>query len=101
MEATDIDRRTMLRGFLTGAIVAAAGATTVGVTLMPEAAEAMPLANLRPLTPDDLVQKAQVIVVRPRRYRYGWSQPRWYRRRRRRWVCWWRRGRRVCGWQYW
>jgi hypothetical protein len=37
---------------------------------------------------DELVQRAQVVVVGPRR-----------RRRHRRWVCWWHRGRRVCGWR--
>jgi hypothetical protein len=36
---------------------------------------------------DDLVVKAQVVVVHPRR-------------RRRRWVCWWHRGRRRCGWRW-
>jgi hypothetical protein len=28
----------------------------------------------------------------------GWGPP--PRRRRRRWVCWWHRGRRVCGWRW-
>lgn len=32
--------------------------------------------------------EAQVVVVAPRH------------RRRRRWVCWWSRGRRVCGWRW-
>jgi hypothetical protein len=34
----------------------------------------------------------------PYRRRY---YPYYYRRRARRWVCWWSRGRRVCGWRYW
>jgi hypothetical protein len=25
--------------------------------------------------------------------------PHRHRRRRRRWVCWWHRGRRICGWR--
>jgi hypothetical protein len=40
---------------------------------------------------DDLVEKAQVVVVHPSRRRG---------RRRRRWVCWWHRGRRRCGWRW-
>jgi hypothetical protein len=39
---------------------------------------------------DDLV-KAQVVVVHPGRRRG---------RRGRRWVCWWHRGRRRCGWRW-
>ncbi len=58
----------------------------VGAALLPRLAEAAPL----PVAPagngldDALVQKAQAVVVVPRR------------RRR---VCWWRRGRRVCAWR--
>jgi hypothetical protein len=40
----------------------------------------------------ELFEKAQVVVAHPSRRR-GWG------RRRRRWVCWWRRGRRICGWR--
>jgi hypothetical protein len=80
---TEIDRRSILRGILSGAAVAA-----VGFTLMPDEAEAVPLAmdKTGPAEVDDLVEKAQVVVVRPRR-------------RRRRQVCYWRRGRRVCVWR--
>ena len=28
------------------------------------------------------------------------TQVQWRRRPRRRWVCWWRRGRRICGWRW-
>jgi hypothetical protein len=84
----DMDRRTIVRGILGGAAVAA-----LGLTLMPKAVEALPLAmNKNAFAPaiglgrtDSLIEKAQVVVRRPRR---------------RRWVCWWRRGRRVCGWRW-
>jgi hypothetical protein len=87
-----IDRRRLLRDILPGAVAVAAVAT-VGLTLIPQAAEALPLANDKApaLRDRDIAEKAQVVVVGPRRR--GW--------RRRRWVCWWRRGRRVCGWRYW
>ncbi len=93
---TAIDRRTVLRQFLAGTVVVAAGVTTAGVTFAPEPAEALPLSGANILKPDNLVQEAQFVVVGPRRRYYR----RWNRRRRR-WVCWWRRGRRVCGWRYW
>ncbi|OAE97687.1 hypothetical protein AYJ54_34720 [Bradyrhizobium centrolobii] len=32
--------------------------------------------------------------------RPGWGPPPPPRRRRRRWVCWWHRGRRQCGWRW-
>jgi hypothetical protein len=41
-----------------------------------------------------MVQKAQVVVVAP-----GRGRRRWHRNRRQRWVCWWHRGRRICGWR--
>ena len=81
----EMDRRTVVRGILSGAAVVA-----LGLTVMPKAVEAVPLAmNKNALGPpsggktDSLIEKAQVVV-----------------RRRRRWVCWWRRGRRVCGWRW-
>ena len=74
-----IDRRKLL-----GAIVCAAAA---GIALAPAALEAMPIdSSVRDGLPD-AVEKAQVVVVNPRR-------------RRRRRVCWWHRGRRVCGWRW-
>lgn len=62
--------------------VAAAAVGAIGVRFI-EAAEAMPVApDLgRAGTPPDLVTQVQ-----------------W--RRRRRWVCWWHRGRRRCGWRW-
>jgi hypothetical protein len=85
---TDTDRRSVLRGILSGAVVLASGAAAVsiGSTILPDEAEAVPLAvdKAGAAEIDDLVEKAQVVVVGPRR------------RRRRRRVCTWRRGRRVC-----
>lgn len=80
-----MNRRTMLTDILPGAAVAIAGVTTVGWVLAPKAADAVPLgiAKTDGAKADELVQRAQVVVVHPRR------------RRR----CWWHRGRRVCGWR--
>lgn len=75
--------KTMNRRRLLGAIVCGAAA---GIILAPSALEAMPIdANVRDGLPDP-VEKAQVVVVNPRR-------------RRRVWRCWWHRGRRICGWR--
>jgi hypothetical protein len=86
-----IDRRTLLRNILPGAVVTAVGVTaiaTVGLSLVPpNAAQALPVDKLNALKTTDLVEKAQVVVVGPRR-------------RRRRWTCWWYRGRRRCGWRW-
>lgn len=62
--------------------VAAVAVGAIGVRFI-EAAEAMPVApDLGQAgTPPDLVTQVQ-----------------W--RRRRRWVCWWHRGRRRCGWRW-
>jgi hypothetical protein len=82
---TTIDRRKMLA--FAGHTAAAAAA----LAMLPTMAGATPLgaATAGTATPDNLpeglVEKAQVVVVRPRR--------------RRRWVCSWRRGRRVCAWR--
>ena len=75
-----LDRRGLIRG-LAFATVAAAG----GVGLVANAASAMPLDPRASVLSDMQAQKARVVVVAPRR--------------RRRWVCWWHRGRRVCGWR--
>jgi hypothetical protein len=80
-----LDRRGMLGFVLGGAAIA-----TAGLALVPLAAQAMPLALGADRAADlaakseGLVDKARVVVVAPRR------------RRR---VCWWRRGRRVCAWR--
>lgn len=78
-----LDRRKLIGALLCGAAGAA------GLALIPGAAEAMPFNSRVALNPDDLIEKAQVVVVGPHR-----------RPRRRRWVCWWHRGRRVCGWRW-
>ena len=95
-----IDRRTLLRNILPGAVVTIAGVATIGVAIAPTAVEAMPLAAGKTIPliadDDDLLHEAQVVVVGPRRG--PWRRP--WRRRGRRWVCWWSRGRRVCGWRW-
>jgi hypothetical protein len=82
---TAIDRRSMLSFALrTGAVAA------LSLTAMPIAASATPLATGTAGTanpesaPESLVEEAQVVVVGPRR------------RRR---VCRWVNGRRVCVWR--
>jgi hypothetical protein len=93
---TAIDRRIVLRGVLSGGAV-----VIVGMAITPKVGKAIPFAAAKanPLTEnkigpaepeelEDLIEKAQVVVVGPRR-------------RRRRWVCWRNRwGRRVCGWRW-
>jgi hypothetical protein len=76
---TAIDRRSLL---------GAAAVATIGLALMPNAAESAPLTIGRSLgrNAEDLIEKTQ---VPPPGRRWG----------RRRWVCWWHRGRRVCGWR--
>ena len=78
-----IGRRSLLTGILFGALVA-----IVGFTVMPNAAESTPLAISKAgvVKTEGLVEKAVVVVVHPRH-------------RGRHWRCWWRRGRRVCGWR--
>jgi hypothetical protein len=85
-----MSRRAMLMNILPGAVVAIAGVGTIGWAVAPEVADAIPLgiAKGSHVKVDDLVEEAQVVVVGPNR-----------RRRHRRWVCWWHRGRRVCGWR--
>jgi len=97
-----IDRRYLLKQILPGAI-AAAGVASVGLSLIPRAAEAIPLASDKTnhLETREPAEKAQYWGPRrrwgPRRY---WGPPprrRWWGRPRR--VCWWRYGRRVCVWR--
>ena len=78
-----MDRRKFLAAVICG--------TGAGLALAPVAAHALPLGagetgKLADRLADD-VQRAQVMVVHRRP-------------RRRRWVCWWHRGRRVCGWRW-
>jgi hypothetical protein len=90
----NMNRREMFTGVLAGAGVAVFGGTLIGWAVAPKGAEAAPIGIPRPAGVElhTLVEKAQVVVVNPGRRR-GWG------RRRRQWVCWWRRGRRVCGWR--
>lgn len=77
-----LDRRAAL-GLLFGGAAAVAGAA-----MLPADAEALPLPPAPETGAEGLVDKAQVIIIGPRR------------RRRRRWVCYYNRwGRRVCGWR--
>ena len=76
---TAIYRREMLRFMMGGAVAA-----TAGFALMSGPAESAPLtmSRSRPAAPENPVEEAVVVV-----------------RRHRRRVCWWHRGRRVCGWR--
>ncbi|MCK1392479.1 twin-arginine translocation signal domain-containing protein [Bradyrhizobium sp. 1] len=73
--------------------VAAAAVSAIAVHFV-EGAEAMPVAS-NPGPADkrpDFVTEAQ--------WGPGWGPGPRRGRRRRRWVCWWHRGRRVCGWRW-
>lgn len=76
-----LDRRTLFRNLLV--TVAATAASSV---LGAGATEALPLDPHVAPPSDETIHKARVVVVAPRR--------------RRRWACWWHRGRRVCGWRW-
>ena len=76
-----IDRRSALKIVLVGAAV-----STMGAAVASSAAEAPPLEHSP--TPESDALEAQ------------WRGPPPRGRRRRRWVCWWRRGRRVCEWRW-
>ncbi len=85
-------RRAFL-GLAQGA-VAAAAVGTIGIRFM-ASAEAMPIARDlgQAATSSNLVTQAQWGPP----HGPGWRRP---RPRRRRWVCWWHRGRRHCGWRW-
>lgn len=86
-----IDRRDALRTILGGA-----AAIGLAVTLLPEAAQAAPISLQKDFggETNPFLQQIQM-----RRRRVCW----WHRGRRvcawRHWRCWWHRGRRVCGWR--
>jgi hypothetical protein len=95
-----MSRRTLIMNFLPGAVVAVAGAGTIALAIAPEAANAVSLGASKAgqMKVDHLVEEAQVVVVgSPHRRRH--RHHRRHRRHHRRWVCWWHRGRRVCGWR--
>ena len=85
-----LDRRTLIKNVLPGAFVTVAGASACSYLLKPTLAEALsiPQKKIDGATGFDFVQKTQVVVTR----RVG------PRRRR---VCWWHRGRRICRWRTW
>ena len=66
-----------------------------GLALTSAPIEAMPFDARVAGSLDEMIEKAQVVVVNSRR-----PPPRHHRHRHnRRWRCWWHRGRRVCGWR--
>ena len=75
-----IDRRRVLRDVLCGG-----GLAAVALALTASELESAPLAFEK-----DLADKAANLA----------EDVGWRRGRRRRWVCWWSRGRRVCGWRW-
>jgi hypothetical protein len=99
LEMELMDRRGFLRSVVGGAVVVTI-ATSAGVTLLSNVAEAAPVPadkNLPKAMEDfaeteDLPKTVQYYRYGPYRRRHR----RYWRRRRR--HCWWRRGRRVCAW---
>lgn len=95
---TDPTRRAFLG--LAQKAVAAAAVGVIAVNFI-EKAEAMPAvpAPGGTGTPPDLT--TQVQWGPPHHHRPPHHRPPHHRppRRRRRWVCWWQRGRRICGWR--
>ena len=99
----EINRRDTL-GLLAGGVILAGA----GVSLWPQNAEALPeaLPNDRPASGNResaarALAQAGSPSSPPRRppHRPPHRPPSWHRRRRR-WVCWWHRGRRHCGWRW-
>jgi len=81
----DVDRRKMLREILWGATIIA-----VGATALPTVVESAPL-DAEALDIDRAIAEATPD---------GFDALDQWGRRRRRWVCWWHRGRRTCGWRW-
>ncbi len=90
-------RRAFLNVVRNAAAAATVGAIGVGII---EAVEAMPIvpdSGQSAKLPAPLTQAQWGPPPRPGRPpRPGWRPP----PRRRRWVCWWHRGRRRCGWRW-
>lgn len=86
-----IDRRDALK-----TILGSAAAIGLAATLLPGSSQAAPIALQKGL---DIGAHPILQQVQSRRRRVCW----WHRGRRvcawRRWTCWWHRGRRVCGWR--
>ena len=91
---TDIDRRGALRSIVGGVVAAGLGAGVLA-----ERAAALPLALQKDLgaTPDDLKPELHTGASRPPRRPLP---PPHRPTHRRRWDCWWHRGRRHCGWRW-
>ncbi|NJL08961.1 MAG: hypothetical protein HC900_12515 [Methylacidiphilales bacterium] len=92
------------RAFVFGAVTLGAAAVTFG-TGSAEAAPASPVPPGTPegasafdalFRPDRDTVKAETVQWRTRCYRDRWGRRVCVRQR---WVCWWHRGRRVCGWR--
>jgi hypothetical protein len=100
---TAIHRRQMLRVMLGSAVVA-----TAGLAMLLIAAESAPITMSKslPAPTENLVEEA--VWVRRRHWvgrrhwvhRRHWVGHRHWGVRRRRWACWWLRGRRICGWRW-
>jgi len=63
-----IDRRTTLKGILLGTLFTAAAVASAGYIARPTESAAFPLAPLKANRPD-LIERAQVVIVNPRRRR--------------------------------
>lgn len=89
-----MDRRSLLQGLLFSAV-----ATGIGTSVFLTTAKAAPIPLEKDLADrlEPITENAQV-VVDGRPARRVLHQPHRSSRRRRR-VCWWRDGRRVCAWR--
>jgi len=87
------DRRAFLR--LTGNTLAVAAIGAVGIRYV-GTVHAMPIAR----APE--ISEGQPDLITPAQWGPPPHGPGWRRRSRRgrRWVCWWHRGRRRCGWRW-
>ncbi|MGY4503721.1 hypothetical protein ACVWYH_007678 [Bradyrhizobium sp. GM24.11] len=102
---SEMDRRGALRTLLGGVIVAGAG-----VSLWPQGAAALPEVSpadhadpdRREPAADTYAQNTRPTPARrpPHRPPHRPRPRPPVHRRRRRWVCWWHRGRRHCGWRW-
>lgn len=98
---SEMDRRGALRALFGGVILAGAG-----VDVWTQAAAALPDPSPldQPAPPRiEPASRAYAQVARPRPAPVHRPRPRPrppVHRRRRRWECWWHRGRRHCGWRW-
>jgi hypothetical protein len=94
----DINRRRLLAVVLPGAVVTAAGVTAI-TTISLSVASSARAETMPPAAPDRMrAPKVGDVKDRAPTDISAWHR-RWHRPRRRR-VCWWRRGRRVCAWRW-